>query len=279
MRYLISIAVALVIPAFSMTAAAPSAGEYLDLSVRKIFSNRYEASQGTDVRLTIRVRFAGLPRDIREYEATGDIFGQELTFSNPLIIKKDIFGSRHILTIEGAGANIRLETRGDRQWMDVDADLGENLTPKMATVLLGIAYMLPGPKDQDPFRFASAEKDSPNGKTRLSYNFRKIGLRGFYVNGRDIDLNAWGNDMGMRTKYDMTGTAFGKELGFGDLIVETDKTFLGPLGFRVRSSEGMDLEVRRDDQYMGMTWIRGYTGTSAGMTTFLFSLAQYIFSR
>lgn len=279
MRYLISIAVALVIPASSMAAAAPSAGEYLDLSVRKIFSDHYEASQGTDVRLTIRAGFAGQPDHIREYEATGDIFGQELDFSNPLIIKKDIFGSRHILTIEGAGVNIRLEKRGDRQWMDVDADLGENLTPKMATVLLGIAYMLPGPKDQYPFRCASAEKDSPDGKTRLSYNFRKTGPRGFYVNGRDIDLDAWADDMGMRTEYDLTGTAFGKELGFGDLIVSTDKTFLGPLGFRVTSSEGMDLEVRRDDRYMGMTWIRGYIGTSARMTTFLFSLAQYIFSR
>ncbi len=262
-------------PDLKTAAPAQKAGAHMRLTVEQIFDDEYEARQLPGVDLRIRRR-SDFPGQLARYEATGELFGTRLNFGSPLVIANDVFGSRHTVTIRGAGMDLRLERMVGWGQMEVESTLNAGVTAEAVAVMHGLVSFLP------ELGLASSQgAGSTASKTgRASYRFRQGSRDYFYIDGAGMDLEVHVRDIGFEDKeYDITGSAFGKRLGFGDLVVRTDKSFLGPRGYRARGL-GVDLVVEHDT-FGGRrrVEVRGSAGDSPEVTAFLLAFSRYIFSR
>lgn len=249
-------------------------GQYLDFSIHKEFDGEYRIRQRSDIDLLIKSRNS-FPGSVK-YEATGDIFGQEIDLMNPLFIEKEVFGSQQTLNVSGAGMDLNFEQRAGLNRMEVSV-AKRGLKPETLAILMGLVDFLPDlnfPRGISPHKAKFADKAKNNN---LSFHMQKIGNDTVYADGSGIDLKILSRKSGsVDTEYEITGSAFGMEFGFRDFIIRTDKSFLGHGGYRVKAP-GIDLEIRRDNfAAREELKIRGYAGKSAELTVFLLSFAQYI---
>ena len=249
-------------------------GQYLDFTIKKIFDGEYEVRQWGDIELRIKLRNS-FSSSVK-YEATGNVFGQEIDFMNPMIIEKDVFGSQQTLIVSGAGMDLNFEQSLGLNRMEISASNRE-LKPEAIAVLLGLVDFLP---NLDFLRGLVPNKTQLADKSKsenLSFRMQKIGNNTVYAEGDDINLRILSRKAGsVDTEYEITGSAFGMQFGFRDFIIRTDKSFLGTGGYRVQAP-GINLEISRDNfASRNELKIKGHAGNSSEMILFLMSFSQYV---
>ncbi|MCK5583555.1 MAG: hypothetical protein KAI33_07190 [Elusimicrobiales bacterium] len=250
-------------------------GQYLDFTIKKIFDGEYEVRQWGDIEL--RIKFRDSFSSSVKYEATGNIFGQEIDFMNPMIIEKDVFGSQQTLLVSGAGMDLNFEQRVGLNRMEVSSSNRE-LKPETIAVLMGLVDFLPNLKFSGGFSsYKEADIKSKSKTGDLSFRMSKRSYDVFYAEGDDINLRILSRKAGsVDTEYEITGSAFGMEFGFRDFIIRTDKLFLGTGGYRVQAP-GINLEISRDNfASRNELKIKGHAGNSSEMILFLMSFSQYV---
>ncbi|MCG2712039.1 MAG: hypothetical protein L6416_06920 [Candidatus Omnitrophica bacterium] len=250
-------------------------GQYLDFTIEEVFDGEYEIKQGSDIDMSVKSRNAFA--NSVQYEATGNIFGQKFDFMTPIIIEKNVFGSRQTLNVSGTGMNLSFEQRSGWDQMDIAATMS-GLKPETITVLIGLIDFLP---DLDFTRGLSdkAKLANKSKNDNLSFCLRKSGGDMVYADGGGVNLRIQTKKYGRDdTEYEIMGSAFGMEFGFEDFIIRTDESFLGRGGYRVLAAQGIDIEVKRDNFGLRGERIKitGYAGKSAELTAFLLGFTQYI---
>ena len=246
--------------------------QYLNFAIEKVVNGEYKIRQGKDIDLKIKARNAFADRV--KYEATGNIFRQEIEFMDPLIIEKDVFGSQQILTVNGVGMDLSLERIIGFDRMEVSLAT-RGLNPETAVVLLGMVEVLPNLRFSRGGASNKAKLADKSAKGNCSFRLQRTGSM-IYADGAGMRLSIQSRKIGRDdTEYEITGSAFGMEFGFRDFIIRTDKSFLGTGGYRVQAP-GIDLEIRRNNFASEELKIRGYAGRSAEMILFILSFSQYV---
>ena len=247
-------------------------GQDLNFAIEKVFNGEYKIRQRNDINLKIKSRNTS-PNNVK-YDATGNVFGQEIEFMDPLIIEKDVFGSQQNLFVNGAGMDLNFERRRGLDRMDVSLATS-GLSPETAVVLLGLVEALPSLDFSRGSISDNAKLANKSAKGDCSFRLRKSGSR-IYAEGGGVDLTIDSRRIGMDdTEYEIKGSAFGMQFGFRDFIIRTDKSFLGDGGYLVEAP-GVEFKIRRNNFAAEELRIRGYAGNSVEMILFILSFSQYV---
>lgn len=266
------ISILLMFAAFSGGPASALDGPAVDFTVRRTFSDGYNAT-GPNTDLTIRRKNWG--PSLTEYEGTGRLLGREF-FTPPLLLRRDTFGSRREWSVEAGEISMSLELFPDWQEMSVKIRRNPSLSEGLASALIALLGAFPTGR---PLAAETAVAEPDPGEI-LSYRFLRGGPDLFYVEGPGIRLHVYRHPWGTGFRYRVRGKGFGVDFDREEeLYVETDPTFLGPRGYRIQGS-GIALEARHQEfGETSLLQLSGKTTPSGDLSLFAFSLAHYIVSR
>ncbi|MFC1522298.1 hypothetical protein ACFL6Y_07800 [Elusimicrobiota bacterium] len=244
----------------------------LDFTVNKSL-DRVEIYQGDEVELRAEKRHGSGFNGMTEFDIHGKLFNEEVSYGDPWNFKSHTFGNE--LRYEFRGADARLYfTEDDFGRLSFDGDLGKTLDARSVVVVLNMINYLKSIRSYITIKGSDPRESHPAQANDFSFEIYRNSNDFMSVHGPDVSLNVYKRQIISNYEYELTGEALGRKFDFGDLMLETDDSFLGPRGYRVNTS-GLEIETTDRGSDFGLS-VYGTANIDARLALLIITFAQSI---
>ncbi|MGC9070726.1 MAG: hypothetical protein ACP5IO_05400 [Elusimicrobiales bacterium] len=249
----------------------------INIKIENIFSDSFRiygwANSNKNIDLQMINRTPWPNASEIEYEITGQFMDKNYDYSNPLLMKKFVFGNTQKLTIADKDRKIEFEKIHGFNSMDIKFNSIFD-SQELSVIKVISNYFAHLKIASNSFKNIKADKKSETPSDG-SLRFTTLGNL-IYVEGENTALRIEKRNFSFEdNEYLISSSLFGEHYTLGDFTIRTNKRFLGTNGFEVWIKEGLKFELRYNTFGNRKTAeIRGLL--SAHQMFIIFSLFQYL---